>query len=64
MSCAARDRQALETVCRYVTRPVLANVRVQCMAAGRVALKLKAPWRDGTTHATGDVAAGVHAVAH
>jgi len=23
---------------------------VQCDAAGRVVLKLKTPWRDGTTH--------------
>ena len=50
--CAAHDRQALETVCRYIPRLVLANLRVQCIAAGQVVLKLKAPWRDGTTHAT------------
>ena len=28
----------------------LANERVQLAAAGRVVLKLKTPWRDGTTH--------------
>ena len=28
----------------------LANERVQCNAAGEVVLKLKTPWRDGTTH--------------
>jgi hypothetical protein len=28
----------------------LANERVQCKAAGQVVLKLKTPWRDGTTH--------------
>ena len=28
----------------------LANERVQTNAAGQVVLKLKTPWRDGTTH--------------
>ena len=46
----ADDSQALEQPCRYVTRPALANERVQTNAAGQVVLKLKTPWRDGTTH--------------
>ena len=50
MRCGAEDRQGLEQLCRYITRPALANERVQCNAAGRVVLKLKTPWRDGTTH--------------
>ena len=48
--CAADDRQALEQLCRYITRPALANDRVQCNAAGQVVLKLKTAWRDGITH--------------
>jgi hypothetical protein len=48
--CGADDRQALEQLCRYITRPALANERVQTNAAGQVVLKLKTPWRDGTTH--------------
>ena len=48
--CGADERQALEQLCRYITRPALANERVQCNAAGQVVLKLKTPWRDGTTH--------------
>jgi len=48
--CGADDRQALEQLCRYITRPALANERVQTNAAGQVLLKLKTPWRDGTTH--------------
>ena len=39
--CAADDRQALEQLSRYITRPALANERVQCNAAGQVVLKLK-----------------------
>ncbi len=48
--CAADDRYALEQLCRYITRPALANERVQTNAAGQGVLKLKTPWRDGTTH--------------
>ena len=48
--CGADDRQALEQLCRYITRPALADERVQTNAAGQVVLKLKTPWRDGTTH--------------
>ena len=48
--CDADDRQALEQLCRYITRPALANERVQTNAAGQVVLKLKTAWRDGTTH--------------
>ncbi len=48
--CAARERKKLARLCRYITRPALANDRVQCNGAGQVVLKLKTPWRDGTTH--------------
>ena len=48
--CGGDDRQGLEQLCRYITRPALANERVQTNAAGQVVLELKTPWRDGTTH--------------
>ncbi len=47
---SADDRQALEQLCRCITRPALANERVRANAAGQVVLKLKTAWRDGTTH--------------
>ena len=47
MRCAADERLRLEQLCRYITRPALANERVQCNAAGQVVLKLKSAWRDG-----------------
>ena len=50
MRCGADDRQALKQLCRTITRPALANERVQTNTAGQVVLKLKTPWRDGTTH--------------
>ncbi len=48
--CGADDRQAQEQLRRYITRPALANECVQTNGAGQVVLKLKTPWRDGTTH--------------
>jgi hypothetical protein len=50
LRCGADGRQGLEQLCRYITGPTLANERVQINAAGQVVLKLKTPWRDGTTH--------------
>jgi hypothetical protein len=46
----ALDRKRLEQLCRYITRPALSDERVQLNVAGQVELKLKTPWRDGTTH--------------
>ena len=46
----AKDQQALEELCRCITRPALADDRVQSNAAGQVVLRLKTPWRVGTTH--------------
>ena len=50
MHCAARQRKELERLCRYITRPAIANERLQRNRAGQVVLQLKSPWRDGTTH--------------
>lgn len=47
--CSAEDRQALEQLCRYITRPALADERVQTNAADQLVLKLKTPLRDKTT---------------
>jgi hypothetical protein len=46
----ARDRKRLERLCRYVARPPLANERLEEQPDGRIALRLKTRWRDGTTH--------------
>ena len=46
----ARDRRRLERLCRYVARPPLANDRLEERLDGRLTLRLKTRWRDGTTH--------------
>lgn len=48
--CVADDRQALEQLCRYITRLALANERMQTNGAGQLGLELKTAWRGGTTH--------------
>jgi hypothetical protein len=48
--CAVEDRQGLEQLCRYITRPAIANARLSVNRAGHIVLKLKTAWRDGTSH--------------
>jgi hypothetical protein len=48
--CDADERQALEQLCRHITRRPLANERVQCNAAGQVVLKLRTSRRNGAAH--------------
>ncbi len=50
VSVPARDRRRLERLCRYVARPPLANERLEERVDGRLLLRLKTRWRDGTTH--------------
>ena len=49
MPCRAHQRKRLERLCRYITRPTIANERLKRTRAGQVVLQLKSPWRDGTT---------------
>lgn len=44
------DRKGLERLCRYLCRPAAANDRFEERDDGRVAVRLKSAWSDGTTH--------------
>ncbi len=46
----ADQRKELEQLCRYITRPAIANERLKLNRAGQVVLQLKSPYKDGTTH--------------
>ena len=46
----ADQRQQLEHLCRYITRPAIANERLKGNRAGDVVLQLKSAFKDGTTH--------------
>jgi hypothetical protein len=46
---AGRD-PPVRNLCRYITRPAIANERLALNRAGQVVLTLKTPYLDGTTH--------------
>ena len=46
----ANERNKLERLCRYITRPAVSTKRLALTRNGRVRYELKTPWRDGTTH--------------
>lgn len=43
-----RDRKQLEKLCRYITRPPVANERLSLRDDGRLELEFKRAWKDGT----------------
>jgi Putative transposase len=45
----ADQRKELEHLCRYITRPAIANERLKRNRAGDVVLQLKSAYKDGTT---------------
>lgn len=45
----AQDREGLERMARYRARPPIARERLSQLDDGRLELRLKRPWRDGTT---------------
>jgi hypothetical protein len=48
--CEANQRDKLEKLCRYITRPAIANERLSTNERGQIVYKFKQPFRDGTTH--------------
>jgi ribosomal protein S27E len=50
VACQPDQRERLERLCRYVTRPAICLERLSVDAAGRVIVELAHPFRDGTTH--------------
>jgi len=47
---SARDRKGLERLCRYILRPPISHDRVELTGDGKVRLRLKRAWSDGTSH--------------
>ena len=43
-----RDRKRLERVCRYIARPPLSLERLESHSDGRVRIRFKSAWKDGT----------------
>jgi hypothetical protein len=49
-SVRTKNRPKLERLCRYLLRPPVAEGRLSFAPDGSVLLRLKTPWRDGTSH--------------
>jgi len=49
-SVRAKNRPKLERLCRYLLRPPVAEDRLSVGSDGSVLVRLKTPWRDGTSH--------------
>ena len=48
--CAqAQERNTLEQLCRYITRPAISEKRLSLTGQGNVRIQLKTAYRDGTT---------------
>lgn len=50
VAAAADEKSKRERLCRYITRPAIAERRLSLTDKGQVLYTLKTPWSDGTTH--------------
>ncbi len=50
VAAKAHQRDKLERLCRYITRPAISENRLSLTNQGKVRYELKTPYRDGTTH--------------
>ena len=46
----ADERDKLERLCRYISRPAVSEKRLSLTSNGQIHYRLKTPYRDGTTH--------------
>jgi len=50
VACKSNQRKKLERLCRYITRPAIAERRLSLARNGNVIVALKTPYDDGTSH--------------
>ncbi len=50
VAAQTRQREKLERLCRYISRPAISEARLSLTSNGQVRYQLKTPYRDGTTH--------------
>ena len=50
LKIGSKRRDKLERLCRYISRPPLAQARLTLTEENKVAYRLKSPFRNGTTH--------------
>ena len=49
VACETQEREKLERLCRYITRPAVSTERLSLTAQGNIRYRLKTPYRAGTT---------------
>ncbi|VAW78780.1 Mobile element protein [hydrothermal vent metagenome] len=50
VAAKAHERDKLERLCRYISRPAISEKRLSLTSGGKVRYQLKTPYRDGTTY--------------
>ena len=50
VAAKAHQRDKLERLCRYISRPAVSEKRLSLTSTGKVRYELKTPYRNGTTH--------------
>lgn len=50
VAAKAHQRDKLERLCRYISRPAISEKRLSLTRGGNVRYQLKTPYKDGTTH--------------
>jgi hypothetical protein len=50
VAAKTRERDKLEHLCHYITKPAVSEKRLSLTAHGKVRYELKTPYHDGTTH--------------
>jgi hypothetical protein len=60
----AWERDKLERLCRYISRPAISEKRLSLTSAGNIRYQLKTPYSDGTTHVTAPVHPALTALVH
>ncbi len=50
VAAEAWERQKLERLCRYISRPAVSEKRLSLTPSGNIRYQLKTPYSDGTTH--------------
>ena len=58
--CEANQRDKFEKLCRYITRPAIANQRLSMNEREQVIVRFKQPFRDGTTQVVLDPLDSIH----
>ena len=64
VAAQAWERDKLERLCRYISRPAISEKRLSLTSAGNIRYQLKTPYSDGTTHVTAPVHPALTALVH